>query len=112
MFHFYPGGTPLQVFTLPFAAVMLTKAVVTYVQNGVTVLEKTATEFSDTESEEPECEFSYALTQEESLLFSTDECLMQVNVLKTNGVREVSEPFGVHCCEQLHREVMEQEAEE
>ena len=107
MYHFYPGGTATQVFTLPFAAEDLEKAVVSYEQNGVTVLEKTVTEFEERAGEEPECDFGYTLTQEESLLFSADECIVQVNVLKKNGKREVSEPFGLHCCQQLHREVME-----
>ena len=103
----YPGGTQLQSFVVPFAPETISKAIVTYVQEGAgIVLEKTVSAFSPTE-EEGEATFSYRLTQAESLLFRNFlSCKMQVNILMIDGTREPSEPWVVECGDQLHRTVI------
>ena len=62
---FYPGETDTHIFTLPFAAEELERAVVSYKQRGKLVLELESDQFESTGDEE--CTTSVTLTQEDSL---------------------------------------------
>lgn len=74
--------TPTHTFTLPevVAVSSLEKALLTYSQNGTTVLEKT---LSDLAIDSDENSLYYELTQNETNLFAPGKALIQLRI-KTN----------------------------
>ena len=93
---FIPGETVLHSFTIPFASSDISKVIVSYKQNDRIVFEKVINP-SDPEDvdivqvTEGTTNFSYRLTQAESLSFDDDaRCFIQVNVLTVGGTRVAS----------------------
>ena len=101
---FYPGETDTHVFTIPYAANTIEKAVVSYKQAGKLILEKTCTSFTDTRGG---CELVVDITQEDSLQF-IDKAVasVQINLYFTNHTRQTSEPVKYVVGEQYHKKVI------
>lgn len=99
----YPGETEKHEFLLPFAASMVSKAVISYKQDNVVTLEVLVTTFTPINS--GACKFEYTLTQKQSLqLRNMTECRIQVNVYSIYNDRIVSKPIRVIVGEQFHRQ--------
>ena len=103
MITIYPGESEKQEFLIPFAASMCKKAIVSYKQENLVVLEITVTTF--TRVDNGSCKFEYTLSQKESLkLRNMKDCRIQVNVYSAYGDRIVSKPIRVLVGEQFHRQ--------
>ncbi len=103
--NYYAGMTDIEDFTVPMAAEDLAEAVVSYQQNGMTVFEKSTTEF--TSIDEEKCYFIVTLTQEDTLaLRNNDPLYIQLNLLTTSGQRMTSDLLRINMGTQAHREVI------
>ena len=89
---FIPGETVNHQFTVPFQPSNISKAVVTYKQNGNIVLVKNVTSSSIRNGPVTgSAIIAVALTQEESLMFEDEsEYCVQVNLRTTSGARAAS----------------------
>lgn len=105
MVHFYAGMTDLEDFIVPLPRTELSKAIVTYSQNGITLIEKSTTTFYSIDSKQ--CYFLINLSQSDTLALKNDEELgIQINLITTNGQRLTSDLLLMRMGEQTHREVI------
>lgn len=82
--------TPTHTFTLPdeVAVDSLSKVLLTYSQNGNTILEK---QLSDLNINTEENSLSYELTQEETTLFAPEKALIQLRAKNSSGAALASQ---------------------
>lgn len=80
--------TPTHTFTLPFDASIVDKFLLTYVQDEITILEKTEKEVKVEGNV-----WSVELTQTETQKFKPGTACCQIRVLTTNGKALASDPF-------------------
>lgn len=105
MANYYAGMTETSDFTVPIAANDLAEAVVSYQQNGMTVVEKSTTTFYEVDNES--CYFIINLSQEDTLkLRNNDPLYIQLNLKTTAGQRMTSDLLRINVGTQAHREVM------
>lgn len=100
----YRSTTPLHTFTLPFETSRLSKALITYSQNGEIVLEKT-----EADCTLDGCDIAIRLTQEETLLFTTQNDTrvnIQLKVKTTDGLVYASNIVKKFANDCLNNEVM------
>lgn len=103
----FPGETIVYKFVVPFATNNIERIVVSYKQNGDIVFEKAITSGFQ-EEDENKTSVSFALTQEEGLLFSDNmPFTIQCNVLTKSGSRHTSREMKSSSGIQYLREVME-----
>ena len=100
----FRATTPTHTFTLPIDTSRLSKILITYAQNGNIVLEKT-----EADCTLEGCNVSLTLTQEETLLFTTEDdarISIQIRVLTADGkayASEIEKEFARNC---LNEEVL------
>lgn len=77
----YRGTTPNQIFRLDFLLTNEEEIFITYSQNGETVIEKHLAQISKTTDETTGFStLSFKMTQEESLLFLSEDVLIQIRI--------------------------------
>lgn len=107
MYILYPGETGEFVFDIPFSKTGLTKAVTTFSQDNHVVTEVESTSAAFTNNTNNSCKLTVSLTQKQSIkLMNLKHCLVQVNIVTSNGNRLVSRPLEVKIGQQLHRDVI------
>lgn len=100
----YPGMTDTQTFYVPFLAEDISKALVTYSQNGIALIEKTASSFV---SQGLQSSFEVRLTQQDTLKLSNNcQTVIQINVVTIDGERYTSDPILMKTGIQSHRAVI------
>lgn len=100
----YPGMTDKETFYVPFSIEHVSKALVTYSQNGIVLIEKTSSSFT---AKGNQSSFDVHLTQQDTLKLS-DNCqtVIQINVMTNDGERYTSDPILLKTGIQSHRAVM------
>ncbi len=111
----YRATTPKQVFTFEENPVVFSKILITYVQNGKIILEKTEKDLTFDEpvlcpcSGEYEYPVWFRMTQEEANLFNAKKkkaIFIQVRVLTEIGEALASEPTRIGIQDVLNDEVL------
>ena len=96
--------TDRETFYVPFSIEHVASALVTYSQNGIVLIEKSADEF---EPEGDQSSFEVHLTQEDTLRLSNNcKTVIQINVMTQDGERYTSDPILLTTGIQSHRAVM------
>lgn len=100
----YPGMTDREIFYVPFSIEHVASALVTYSQNGIVLIEKSADEFAP---EGDQSSFEVHLSQEDTLRLSNNcKTVIQINVMTNDGERYTSDPILLTTGIQSHRAVM------
>ena len=103
---FFPGETISHTFYIPFAKDEISYVILSYKQNGAIILEPKITSGFEKDIKNY-TKFTYALTQNESLLFDDNSPFtIQVNVYTLNGTRHASHELSSKSGVQYLREVM------
>jgi len=101
----YPGETSVCEFIVPYGSDYISKTVVSFYQDGKTILSKSDSSIAD--NEDGGSIITCTLTQSDTLkLKDYYVCSIQINVLSTNGLRYPSEPIEVRIGQQQYRQVM------
>ena len=102
----YPGETSVCEFIIPYSSDYISKTIVSFSQDGRTILSKSDSSIVDDEN--GGSIITCSLTQSDTLkLKDYYICSIQINVLSTNGLRYPSEPIEVRIGQQQYRKVME-----
>lgn len=106
MSTFFPASTPTHTFTLPFLPEECSFAVVTYKQQGRTVLAKEINTFYPS-TMEGKCDIFVMFEQEESLLFRNNwDISVQINLITIDNKRRTSKPIAIEVGDQYERKVI------
>lgn len=98
----YQGSTPTNEFSVPFPADAIAEAVITYEQDGKTVLEKHTEDLAIADYS-----VTAELTQEETLRFEADKIVViQIKVKTTDGKVIPSDKMYASVYEVLNKEVL------
>lgn len=103
---FFPGETITHIFYIPFAINEVNHVILSYKQNGAIILEKTITSGFEEDSAQS-TKFTYALSQNDSLLFEDNSPFtIQCNVYTTGNTRHASHEMNSESGIQYLRDVI------